>query len=295
MILTVLFKSVRRSAVLYTLSKIKFNKFNKRALVVLLNVALLSMAFISQISPVLADSNVNQSSTINITDRTEKLLVNSPNADFKTVSKDLHLLDKSGIPIDKIDKINVQSNSYVYEVCFKDNVKDEISVNKSDNGTVTLKIKENEISNEVVLYKNGEIYLDGKKVIIEEKAEPLRVPGITYTKTPPREVKRWRGYSLNWVCSNIKTQKALSDMSYGAIIALLKTSRAGSVAIACLEGVLAQIKTENPYSDKVSYKIWVANSKVPSTSRYIKIKRVLYGQANFKGKGKTSYFYGRRG
>lgn len=295
MILTVLFKLVRMSAVLYTLSKIKFNKFNKRALVVLLNVALLSMAFISQISPVLADSNVNQSNTINITDKTEKLLVNSPNADFKAVVKDLHLLDKSGIPIDKIDKINVQSNSYVYEVCFKDNVKDEISVNKSDNGTVTLNIKENEISNEVVFYKNGEIYLDGKKVIIEEKVEPLHVSGITYTKTPPREVKRWRDYSLNWVCSNIKTQTVLSKMSYGAIIALLRASVAGSVAIACLSGAIDQIKTKNPYSDKASYKIWVANSKVPSTSRYIKLKRILYGKANFKGEGEISYFYGRRG
>ena len=219
------------------------------------------------------------------------------------INTDIQSITKHGIPQENLKQIDTSTSKPIYEYIFEyDNQKfvDFITVSKESNGDIVYNVKENGIENEL-RYSGDDVYLDGEKVIFStESSSPeqsiiARVEGVTYTKKQPAEVKEWRAYSLNWVCSSIKLQKHISNIAVGVILSLLFRSVAGGIASAFAGDIITSIQSSDPYSTGISYKIWAANSKVTITSRYTKLKKTIYSRTDFKGDAKTVVYYSTKG
>lgn len=230
-------------------------------------------------------------------------------AQKKEIAENMNCLSKLGIPKDKVENVIVKKSKerkaedILYKVNITGDTIDYITV-KEESGDITMNVEEGEIHNELVVKKDGDIYVDGDKVLFENEdsldstidgeAVPF-VSGVTYTKKKPKEIKAWRGYSLNWICSSVKLQKRMGDLAVATVITVLMSSLAGSVAGVFAGDAITHLKSSDPYTKGISYKMWVANSKNPSTSRYTKLKQTLYSRKKFKGKKSSVVFYGRKG
>ena len=143
-----------------------------------------------------------------------------------------------------------------------------------------------------IINEKGEDY--DKNSVSDNSFEPM-VDGVTYMKKAPKEIKSWRSYRQNWICSSVSLQKKIGDLAIGVVIALLGKTTAGGVAGVFAGDALTSIKRNDPYTTGISYKIWVANSKVPATSRYTKLKKRIYSRVNFKEYSKDVIYYSRKG
>lgn len=231
-------------------------------------------------------------------------------AQKKEIAENMNCLSKLGIPKDKVENVIVKKSKerkaedILYKVNITGDTIDYITV-KEESGDITMNVEEGEIHNELVVKKDGDIYVDGDKVLFENEdsldstidgeAVPF-VSGVTYTKKKPKEIKAWRGYSLNWQCSSIKFQKKIRDIAIDTILALVAAKAKVKVVNQFMAAAIKEIKSKDPYSTGVSYKMWAANSKKPATSRYTKLKKIVYSRTNYKGKESSPIiYYARKG
>ena len=224
------------------------------------------------------------------------------------ISSEIETLDAAGLPIDLTKSVLPQKNNNVYEVKVAKNVVDKVTILEDSAKTTRLQIREGKITNVLEYKATGDILLDGQKIeISDERCEEYdknsvsdnsfepSVDGVTYMKKAPKEIKSWRSYRQNWICSSVKLQKKIEDLAIGVVIALLSKTTAGGVAGVFAGDALTSIKRNDPYTTGISYKIWVANSKVPATSRYTKLKKRIYSRVNFKKYSKDVVYYSRKG
>lgn len=223
----------------------------------------------------------------------------------KRICSEIETLDAAGLPIESISS---KKNNNVYEFKVAKNVVDKVTILEDSAKTTRLQIREGKITNVLEYKATGEILVDGEKIkIINEKGEDYdknrvsdnsfepMVDGVTYLKKAPKEIKSWRSYRQNWICSSVSLQKKIGDLALGVVIALLSKTRAGGVAGVFAGDAVKSIKRNDPYTTGISYKIWVANSKVPATSRYTKLKKRIYSRVNFKKYSKDVIYYSRKG
>lgn len=223
------------------------------------------------------------------------------------ISSDVETLKFMGLPVNLTESISEKKNYTVYELEVAENIVDRVVILEDSEKRTRIQVSEGKITNILEYNDDGEILLDGKKIkIIDEESKAYErgvlddspvpcVEGVTYTKKAPKEVKSWRGYRENWICSSVKLQKKIGDLAIGVVIALLTKTKAGGVAGVFSGDALTSIKRNDPYTTGISYKIWVANSKVPTTSRYNKLKKRLYSRVNFKKYSKDVIYYSRKG
>ena len=226
----------------------------------------------------------------------------------KRIRSEIETLDAAGLPIKLAESISSKKNNNVYEFKVAKNVVDKVTILEDSAKTTRVQICEGKITNVLEYKATGEILVDGEKIkIINEKGEDYdknrvsdnsfepMVDGVTYMKKAPKEIKSWRSYRQNWICSSVSLQKKIGDLAIGVVIALLGKTTAGGVAGVFAGDALTSIKRNDPYTTGISYKIWVANSKVPATSRYTKLKKRIYSRVNFKKYSKDVIFYSRKG
>lgn len=85
----------------------------------------------------------------------------------KQIEDELKVLSLYGENLDEIIKININGGKYVYIVkSFDDDLLSELSVTKNEEGLQQLNIKEGE-KEDTVLKKEGDLYIDGEKIIVE--------------------------------------------------------------------------------------------------------------------------------
>lgn len=212
------------------------------------------------------------------------------------IADDIDNLDSLGIPIDNIDDVSEEHEGMLYSVKMTNTVTDKINIDEQNNGDIVMDIDEGEnIHDELVVKENGDMYLDGNKIIVENESNNENVtPSIYYTwytasKVPSRiKNEPYGSYSRTWVCSNINLQKAIRDTSIGAILGVVN----GGVPGAAWGGAAAAIQSLRYIGGKskhMSYMDYTARGK--RHKNYLKRKKVLYAYAKFNGKATTMYAY----
>lgn len=210
--------------------------------------------------------------------------------------KDITAISNAGLPLDNI-AANDNGGKLEYTVLFEDGIKNCVTLEYTGEAEVKYHFKENDIENEVVFCENGDVYLDGNMVLCDTVTKETvpgnfetSVEGVSYSKKAPKQIKSWRSYSLNWLCPSIYFQKALKALTESAFISIVER-KAGKKFSVFATILFSQAKENDPYSTGVSFKIWAANSKNPATSRYTKLKKILYTKINYKGKASSPVIY----
>lgn len=79
------------------------------------------------------------------------------------VRKEVRWLNKAGIPIEEIERVEVKGDQHIYILPIDENLNDEIRV-KKNKFDIVLNIVEGDIENELIVKANGKRILDGKEV-----------------------------------------------------------------------------------------------------------------------------------
>ncbi len=203
--------------------------------------------------------------------------------------------------------ISVEENKYIYEIQNEtDNgevITSHISSYVDTDGAIVLDISENEKQEEVRIEKNGSIYVDGERVIIEsvgsiEESTDEITPKAGHriywqTGAPYGKSSDYSKYSSK-VQKSLKYSKPIKDATIAALITViglgLGLSGVGSVALGFVaSGLISWFSSNKPSGRAWSIldKKYVHKTKgfnVKSNMSVYRHQFTYYGNTNFTGK-----------
>lgn len=210
-----------------------------------------------------------------------------------TVSQDLELLKVVGLDaLVKIDKVD-NDGSVTYKIQFEDSgVVDYLKVEKDAEENIVLRVRENELQNELIYTSNKKIYLDGYEVENQENISLAAIGAggnadiMAGAKTTVLAINLPNGRSsvstnvyeratsLDGVGPVLSLGQQIGQLAVSVLISLISaklTGQAvltiGGVGSAILSSVLQdalnmvpqrvqQVRNENPTSSSMSYKLY---------------------------------------
>lgn len=234
--------------------------------------------------------------------------------------EDLEMLDTMGLDAETIVDTTVDGKeTIVYDLKMTDIITDEVTVERSDDAIVIHAV-EDEKENELLVQDNGDIYLDGKKIIIDEdsvnngehseeeenfNADIIQSTGGWHwyesSKAPSKLKKaKYKPYptSPTSKCSNIPLHNAICNVAISILVSLLVTylsGGTGAITLASagkdsLAGIIAGFVTYDPNTKNFSAIYYIANCK--DNNRYRRKKCYIYSKKNYKGKKSVATEYG---
>ena len=74
------------------------------------------------------------------------------------------------LPVNQIKDISRRESKLIYSMKMTNDVTDDIVVSKAVNGDVELAITEGDLKNKLKICSNGDLFLDGEKIVIQEES-----------------------------------------------------------------------------------------------------------------------------
>lgn len=229
------------------------------------------------------------------------------------IAEEMQILDGLGLDISDIKEIETNDENIVYCLEVTDDITDNIIIDQ-DPDSVIMNVYEGEKHDELIIWNDGTMYLDGKEVIVEtedmtEDQEDLEIQTsetggtVWYKKADtPSYLKNanYKSYPKNpsWKNGNVNLNKKLCNIAYATILAiLLEAATGGTWKVMAAGGVkgfigatLLELCTINPNSKNISYKDYIARGK--NNARYLKCRRRTWASKNYQGDYATSVSYG---
>lgn len=238
------------------------------------------------------------------------------------IYRDLEMIDSLGLNIEQIVNATVNADEMIqYDLELTDTITDTITVEKRDDAII-MNAVEGENENELIIQDDGAIYLDGKRIVIEEDEENLECKddldyenssniNITQStggwywyesgKAPDLAKKAsYKSYptSPTSKCANLALHEAIKSIAIGVLVSILVnylTGGSGAITLAgtgkdTLAGILTGFVSYDPTTKNLSAKYFVAKSK--NNNRCRKKKCYIYSKKNYKGKQSTTIEYG---
>lgn len=120
--------------------------------------------------------------------------------DKSQINRDLSVMKNLALPVNQIKDISRRESKLIYSMKMTNNVTDDIVVSKAVNGDVELAITEGDLKNKLKICSNGDLFLDGEKIVIQEESSYSDNDSITnfrskqagWTSTPPSNIKSWK-------------------------------------------------------------------------------------------------------
>lgn len=200
---------------------------------------------------------------------TQQLIRN--NSNLKSLKNHLYsnlkILENIGLETDFIDKAEIIDNHIFFVYKYLDGVKNKISVDTIDTG-IMLNIQEGTIHNKFLINNDGTMYIDEKKVVLNNNL-------LTEDFSPSEEISLYSGEVTNWVTStcpygskssytyrlgtkkdsDITLTTAISNLATTAVILIISAELGVSVALSTgLSIVVTWVKDRNPTTRGLSYK-----------------------------------------
>lgn len=226
----------------------------------------------------------------------------------KMIADEKAALEKVGIMhfVEIVDtkKVKLGQNTKTQYTVKSGEILNNIIVLENSSEKITLRIEQDDICNTLEVKNNGDIILDGKKIVIEKEAsddsgvKPLAGASIYIKDTVSYGTEGSYGHFLkNENISNIELNKLLSGIALSALLAIMGAAMTGISAyvIPFAAGAGAAIydylMRQNPNTTALSCKskVYTHNSYpsgyIPSLFTFIyKYKVTYYPKANYGGK-----------
>lgn len=219
----------------------------------------------------------------------------------KQIAKDIEALADSDIPVESIESVEVQTDN-VYNLKVSNAIADEIKIDNEENGAIEMNVTEGDINNSFRVEENGDVYIDGEKLIFESTTDEdteqndteLSTGGWSWSTKKPSKIKSYENLSkLNWSCKNVTLSNIISKIAVTVITAALtKTNPNVGLGMGITTDIISEFKKSDPYSRGLSYKVYIGYAVSPKDNRYCKSGTIYYSQTNYKGLSKTKYLYG---
>lgn len=174
---------------------------------------------------------------------------------------DMELLEDANVLVGDIVSVDYSVSPYRYEMAIDDELSDFVQVEEAADGTITLRIVEGDIENELVIEPSGDLILDGFVLegsvsVVEEpglvpEVMPFSTAGSYFTTTNPCPDKTWVKHET--VKENYNIGKILGDLSVTALSGIIGKISKG-VPKAVLQSAAKLFKKESPNSKYVSCK-----------------------------------------
>ena len=186
----------------------------------------------------------------------------SPNEEaMAVVRQEAELLNKflglDGVSI----KITEDDKTYVYEKVFPNDVVDYIRVGQDDKGVITFNISEDGIQDTVKFDKNGDIYVNGNKVVIsstngfdsEQTIVPQTSTVVEHSLIPFAGTMTYQYSQLLYShkCANINAGSVIGSLTVTAITMIISkavvsifASPIAGDAVSLFAAVATELKTE---------------------------------------------------
>lgn len=274
-----------------------------------LSLLLAAVFTLSSILPTFAEAKQDEYINVNIEELASEKISSS---EKDKIQKDLYILNKYGQNVNKIVNIDVGNPENIYNIKYSDDITSEISINENEDGISQLSIVEGN-KHDVVFVKDGDVYLDDKKVEVSNTDEnievldkdkdtdivmPLADRDSWCVKSPPYgKAADYSNLIAVYTCPSIRLAKALKTTTQAALITILFSVGYGEFGlVALLAGakrtaleaialsVITYATTNQSKTEYLSSKTYVRYHK---NGHYIDSKR-MYVQKN-----STRWYYGR--
>ncbi len=235
------------------------------------------------------------------------------------VYDDLEMLDSLGLDVEAIVDTTIDDEeTIVYDLKLTETIIDQITVERID-GAILMNAVEGNKENELLIRDDGTVYLDGKKIIIEQddfedvgylKEDSSDTDIVQSTggwhwyesgKAPGNVKKaKYKPYptSPTSKCSNIQLHTAIRNVAIGVLISLLVTyltGGSGAITLAgtkkdTISGIVTAFVLRDPNTKNMSAKYYISNCK--NNNRYRRKKCYIYPKKNYKGEKSVTIEYG---
>lgn len=244
----------------------------------------------------------------------QRMLGNEASAsDVATAVAEVTFLDKYNMEKEILSKVHKnKDNSLTYSYNLPNNVVSQITPQKTADGQV-LKILEGDLYNEVMFKKNGEVYLNGKRVIADITTtevpasidnqtaqnvviQPLMIEEYYTTACPYGSSSNYSVLNRTVVNANVAFSNAWLSITVGAFATIMGVlCPALTFSSALIASCITLFQSSNPTSSSASFKDYIYRH----TSGYFvtqilaveKHKSVLWPLANYQGNSTTKYSY----
>lgn len=272
-----------------------------------LSLLLAAVFTLSSILPTFAEAKQDEDINVNIEELVSEKISSS---EKDKIQKDLYILNKYGQNVNKIVKIDVGKPENIYNIKYSDDITSEISINENDDDISQLSIVEGN-KHDVVFVKDGDVYLDNKKVEVsntEENIEvldkdtdiamPLADRDSWSVKSPPfGKAADYSKLIEVYTCPSIRLAKTLKATTQAALITILFSVGYGEFGLVALlasakrtalEAIaLSVITYATTNQSKTEYLSSKTSVRYHKNGHYIDSKR-MYVQKN-----STRWYYGR--
>lgn len=239
----------------------------------------------------------------------------SPNEEaMAVVRQEAELLNKflglDGVSI----KITEDDKTFVYEKVFPNDVVDYIRVGQDDKGVITFNISEDGIQDTVKFDKNGDIYVNGNKVVIsstngfdsEQTIVPQTSTVVEHSLIPFAGTMTYQYSQLLYShkCANVNAGSVIGNLAVGTIILIISkvvasifaSPIAGDAASLLLGPVATELKTEAQENapDSAYFSYNYSKYKYPDsplTDSYFRYFGLYYPKKDLVGSPATSSIY----
>lgn len=263
------------------------------------------MFTLSSIAPTFAQSKKSTYTNIDI-----KSLVseNIDSREEERIQQDISILDNYGQNIDNIEKIDIGESENIYTLKFSNGVNSKISNSKHANGINQLSITEGD-KHDTIFIKNGEVYLDDKKVEISASTEEIETSEDNIP-VPLADRDSWSvkyapyGSSSDYskligtrTCASITLSKAINSTTQAALITILFSLGGGEFGLAALATAARRTALES-----IALTIIQNFTSTQGKSKYLSSKTYIYYHKNgnyissknmYVQKNNTRWYYGR--
>ena len=233
------------------------------------------------------------------------------------IIEDIEALDYLGIDIKSIESIEFKGEkNAVYNIAVNEDITDTIIINQGVNG-ITMEVFEDGKHDILLVKEDGTMYLDGKKVTVEEDtisnsyipendAVALsEVGGVQWYKSSaaPSKLKNasYKSFSKypDWTCTSVNFHKSLKAIAYSTAVGILSGVSKGLLgivvngALGFFSSTLYELANYDGNSQCISFKYYIVRGK--TNNRYLKLKRITWPRKNYKPNNKSviTYEYGQ--
>lgn len=232
------------------------------------------------------------------------------------ISDDLKCMDDNFIPLNSVFKVSIAAGGLIYHLkngAYKKSSR--VMVRHHDNGDVSFYIKEGSLEDNLLIRKDGKIFLDGKEVeisneIIDKNIEQetmLRQGWSSSFSNKPFKRTKSSDYKTKIKTiknSNVnahKTLKAITDVGLGSIIgnalsSVIRNLPAGFIAsgfVAIARNLKNAAERYAPNSAYFSYKcpVYRCDRKSNGVEKLYEYCASYYVKKNYKGHKEKKKFY----
>lgn len=214
--------------------------------------------------------------------------------DKSQINRDLSVMKDLALPVNQIKDISRRKSKLIYSMKMTNDVTDDIVVSKAVNGDVELAITEGDLKNKLKICSNGDLFLDGEKIVIQEESSYSDNDSITnfrskqagWTSTPPSNIKSWK-FRKETKKSHIYLNTKAGQISISALGIILFNAGWLGYVVSCA----SFIHTVGSDSKCLSLKRKTYDG-IPKGYLAVKVVESAFTKANYKGKKKTVVQYG---